>query len=277
MKTADLPAKYWNYFVTLAGAKKEAKRGIVNDASFADMKRDLLDPWKAGTRFAVAGTVVSDKKAVAEIRIVHTEYPAKVYADEHFAGMNAAGITDLATDSRFLPFGRGTDYTNQLLFASETGSAPEPSVGLLLQLCERLPYAARVLAGRRKGKDPFEVSDEYDVQDLLHAIIRAYLKYAIDEEPLGKVGGARSSRADLALPDLKTLVEVKYVRRPDDQQRIVEELAQDLILYSAWAPLESFVYLVYNSGDLRDPEALRRLEGETMIGGKRYRTYVILA
>jgi REase_DpnII-MboI len=171
--------------------------------------------------------------------------------------MRAAGIADLATDARLLPFGRGQDFTIQLLFDTDSISAPAPSVALLPQLCKRLPQAARFLGSRREGKRPYKIADEYDVQDLLHAVIRAYFKYSVDEEPLGKVGGGRSARADLALPDVNTLIEVKFVREPKDQQRIVEEFAQYLLLYTAWAPLQTFLYLIYNSADLRDPETMK--------------------
>lgn len=273
----ELPETFWHCYVRLPGSKEEARQGVVNDSTLADLRRDIIQPWLQGTRFAVAGTIVADKSAISEIRIVYTPRPAKVYSDEHYARMRASGITDFATDPRFLPFSKGVDYTNQLLFAADASSAPQPSIALLLQLCERLPLAARLLASRRKGKTPYDIIDEYDVQDLLHTVIRAYMKYTVDEEPLGKVGGARSSRADLALADLNALIEVKFVHGPNDQQRIVEEFAQDLLLYSAWAPLQTFIYFVYNSADLRDPEALRKLQGDNMLNSKKYRTFIVLA
>jgi hypothetical protein len=278
MRDPDCPDKYWHLQVILPGPKKEVRQGIRNDLTFADLKREVIDPWKAGRQFTVSGVVVTDKKLVSEIRIVYTEQPMQVYADKHFADLAAAGVLSLS-DGRLVPFENGTDYTNQLLFATDTVAVPAPSVALLIQLCERLPQAARFLSSRREGKQPYKIVDEYDVQDLLHAVIRAYFKYSIDEEPIGKVGGARSARADLAIPDLNTIIEVKYVRGPKDQQRIVEEFAQDLLLYTAWAPLQTFIYLVYNSADLRDPEAIARLQGDgnTLVNGKKYRTSIVLA
>jgi hypothetical protein len=247
----DYPDKYWHLLVALPGPKKEVRQGIRNDLTFTELKREVIDPWKAGRHFTVSGVVVADKKLVSEIRIVQTQRPVQIYADEHYASLAAAGILSIS-DGRLAAFSNGADYTNQLLFATDQVSAPAPSVALLLQICERLPQAARFLASRREGKQPYKIVDEYDVQDLLHAVIRAYFKYSVDEEPLGKVGGARSARADLAIPDLNTLIEVKYVRGPSDQQRIIKEFAEDLLLYTAWAPLETFIYVVYNSADLRD-------------------------
>src|SRR6266511_1386139 len=144
--------------------------------------------------------------------------------------------------------------------------APEPDVGLLLLLCERLQRAAQILASRKRGKASFSIADEYDVQDLLHATLRAYLKYTVTEEPLGKVAGAKSGRADIAIEDLGVLIEVKYVRG-----------AQDLLLYSKWSLLEHIIYLCYNSADLRDPEALEKLEGKQKVGGREFPVYVVLS
>jgi hypothetical protein len=91
----------------------------------------------------------------------------------------------------------------------------------------RLPQAARILANRqRRSKVPFEISDEYDVQDLLHAVLRAYLKYSVQEDPIPKAAGTRSGRADISVKDLGFLIEVKYVRAPDDQRRIFDEFSQ---------------------------------------------------
>ena len=66
-------------------------------------------------------------------------------------------------------------------------------------------------------------------------------------------------------------------RSVQDQARLVEEFAQDLLLYSKWSLLEHFIYLCYNSADLRDPEALEKLEGKQKVGGREFQVYVVLS
>lgn len=121
------------------------------------------------------------------------------------------------------------------------------------------------------------IEDEYDVQDLLHAVLRAYLKYSVQEDPLQKVAGTRSGRADISIEDLGVLIEIKYAYGPDDQKRIFDDFSQDLVLYAAWQPLETLLFVIYNSSDLRDPESLEKLSGIKEIDGKRFNTVVILA
>ena len=131
--------------------------------------------------------------------------------------------------------------------------------------------------GRARTRRRFEIADEYDVQDLLHATLRAYLKYSVQEDPISKVAGAKGSRADISIEDLGILIEVKYVRGPDDQKRIFEEYSQDLVLYAKWTPIRTLLFVVFNASDLRDPEALERLSGPQAVGGKKFMAKVILA
>ena len=140
-----------------------------------------------------------------------------------------------------------------------------------------MPHAAKPLARRRKGKGPFEIVDEYDAQDLLHSIIRAYFKYAVSEEPIKKLANAKSTRADFAIEALGAIVELKYVRDPNDQARIVDELAQDLLYYEQWQHLKTFIYVVYNASDLSDPEALDQLSGVRGQDDKQYEVYIVRA
>lgn len=275
MDLTNPPAKYWHCFVKIAG---QNDRAIVNDLTFAELERSIVVPWISGQPFSVSGTIVRSNESVAEIRIVRTEHPQQVYADQHGASMRASGITDLATNRRMIPFSKGEDLTFELLFSGIASEPPEPDVALVERVCRRLPQAARILATRsRKGKTAYEIADEYDVQDLLHATLRAYLKYSVQEDPLPKVAGAKSGRADISIEELGVLIEAKYVHGPEDQKRLFEEYSQDLVLYAKWPHLKTLIYFIYNSADLRDPEALEKLSATQEVNGRRFEVKVVLA
>src|SRR5271157_1236432 len=268
------PERHWHCSVHLIGVKKTA---VVNDLTFTDLERQIIGPWHRDVPFPVSGVIVSSRNQVEQIKITHTDKPLDSFITEKKARDRATGVCDLATNRRMLPIWDGADHTHELLFATLEVCAPEPEVALILQLCKRLPCSARILGIRRKGKASFEVNDEYDAQDLLHAVLRAYMKYTVHEEPLGKVGGGHSGRADVAVEELGTVVELKFVHGPDDQRRIVDEYSNDLLLYTKWPGLKHFIYLVYNSQDLRDPEALEKLAGSQTLNGVMFKSYVILA
>ena len=251
---------------------------IVNDLGFAELMKAVVEPWLVGRPFTVAGTIVRSSEAVNKIEIVHTPEPQQAYANRHNAEMRASGIADMATNRRLLPFSAGEDLTFALLFEGSKQPQTVPDMTLVEQVCRRLPQAARVLGNRsRKGRAGFAVNDEYDVQDLLHAVLRAHLKHSVQEDPLPKVAGAKAGRADLSIEELGILIEVKYVRSPEDQKRIFDEFSQDLVLYARWPPIRMLIVVVYNSADLRDAEALEKLGGDHEVGGRRFEVRIVLA
>lgn len=162
----------------------------------------------------------------------------------------------------------------KLQYLGVTKISASAEIDLAIQLCGRLNHSARVLNRRQRNKPPFEMADEYDVQDLLKSILRAYFKYTVSEEPISKIAGA-SSRADFAIEDLGMIIEAKYVHGPGDQSRIVTEFGADLVFYSKCPFLEHFIYLVYGADDLNDPELLDKLSGPQTVNGRRFIAQVV--
>jgi hypothetical protein len=78
----------------------------------------------------------------------------------------------------------------------------------------------------------WEIDNEYNVQDMLWAILAPLFPDLEDEENLPSLG-PKHPRADLAVPRLRTIIEVKYLRRDrqSDRAKIVEEVAADTGLY----------------------------------------------
>jgi DpnII restriction endonuclease len=270
------PESYWHCSATVSGNKKSV---TVNDLTFSELKRTIVDPWYAGRPFSIGGVIVRSSDTVSVIKITWTMDPQQVFAERHNASMRNQGVADLATDRSLLPIWNGEDCTFDLLFS---GGSPaekvEPDAALIEQVCRRLPQAARILSRRsRKGKSGYAIADEYDVQDLLHGILRAFIKYSVQEDALPKIAGAKSGRADISIEELGILIEIKYVHGPGDQKRLFEEFSQDLVLYAKWPSLRGLIYLVYNSDDLRDPEALEKLSGPKQIGEKTFDAKIILA
>lgn len=275
MDLTSPPDRYWHCSVKISGQKNYS---IVNDLSFEELERTIISPWNSGRTFTVAGTLIRTADSVESIKIAHTEQSRSYYEERHNQRMRASGIADMVTNRRLIPLSQGVDLTYELLFSGAEVASPEPDVRTVEKICTRLPQAARILATRsRKGKVPYEITDEYDVQDLLHALLRAHLKYSVQEDTLPKVASAKSSRADISIEELGILIELKYVHGPGDQKRLFEEYSQDLVLYAQWPHLRTLVYLIYNSADLRDAEAFEKLSSSQEIGGRRFDVKVILA
>jgi len=272
---SDYPDRYWHCYVKL---KNNNKYAVQNDLTFDDLQQYILTPWHQSAPFTVSGKIITKDSQIEEIKVTQTDEPKRILAEQHDARQRAHHVLDMATDRHMLPIWHGRDLTFELLFAGKKEVAPNADVTLIERICKRMPNAARILLNRRrKGKMPFEVEDEYDVQDLLHATLRAYLKYSVQEDPLPKVAGTRSGRADISIEEIGVLIEIKYVRSPDDQKTIFDAFTQDLILYTSWPYLRTLLYVIYNADDLRDPEALEKLSGLKNINGKQFDVKIILA
>jgi len=79
-----------------------------------------------------------------------------------------------------------------------------------LGICNRFTRVARQLLHRRENRSTLESKDEYDVQDLLHALLQIYFDDIRPEEWTPSYGGG-SSRMDF-LKDHAIVVEVKMTR-----------------------------------------------------------------
>lgn len=78
----------------------------------------------------------------------------------------------------------------------------------------------------------WEIENEYHVQNLLWAVLAPVFSDLEDEENLPSVGH-KNPRADLGIPSLRTIVEVKFMRSPGQAAcaKVIEEIAADASLY----------------------------------------------
>ncbi|WP_131803415.1 hypothetical protein [Mesorhizobium sp. LCM 4577] len=78
----------------------------------------------------------------------------------------------------------------------------------------------------------WDIENEYHVQNLLWAILAPVLSDLENEENLPSIGH-KNPRADLGVPSLRTIIEVKFMRNAGQQAcaKIIEEVAADASLY----------------------------------------------
>ena len=77
--------------------------------------------------------------------------------------------------------------------SSNRPSAHDDSLGILRKICSRFHLVVRQLRLRRDDRATLEVEDEYDVQDLLYALLRLEFERAVHPTP----AGGRSYSADV--------------------------------------------------------------------------------
>jgi hypothetical protein len=76
----------------------------------------------------------------------------------------------------------------------------------------------------------WHVDNEYHVQNLLWLLLAPIFPDLIDEDATPKVGPLQP-RADICIPSLRVIVEVKFMRNSDTPKAIIEQIAEDASLY----------------------------------------------
>jgi hypothetical protein len=103
---------------------------------------------------------------------------------------------------------------------------------------------------------PLIVADEYDVQDMLRALLRVHFDDVRPEEWNPSYGGV-ASRSDLLIKSERLVIETKMTRKNLGQREVVEELTVDKAQYRSHPDCETLVCFVYDpSRRLSNPTAL---------------------
>lgn len=125
-------------------------------------------------------------------------------------------------------------------------SAPEPSdpIGTLERL-RRFNRFARELRRRHGGRTPLSVDDEYDVQDLVRAILALDFDDVRPEEWTPSYAGG-ASRVDFLLKAEQVVVEIKMTRDGLTDRRLGEELVIDIARYRSHPDCKTLICVIYD-------------------------------
>lgn len=124
---------------------------------------------------------------------------------------------------------------------------------LIVRVLKNFGRSARQLRHRYNNRTPYEINDEYDVQDLLHSILRAYFEDVRPEEYTPSYAGS-SSKVDFLLKPEKSVIEVKYATEELKEKKIGEQLIIDIKKYQTHPDCHALYCLVYDpGGNIRNP------------------------
>ena len=101
---------------------------------------------------------------------------------------------------------------------------------ILDNLFSKFHLVARQLCNRYNNRDTIHIVDEYDVQDLLYAMLRIFFDDIRQEEWTPSYAG-KSSRMDFLLKDYKIVIEVKMTRKGIGAKEIGTQLIDDIARY----------------------------------------------
>ena len=133
---------------------------------------------------------------------------------------------------------------------------PSSGAQFIIGLCRRFPAFIRELGRRHNQREPFEVNDEYDLQDLLRAVLRVHFSDVRPEEWNPSYGDTQS-RSDFLLKPERVVIETKMTRPGLSQRQVVEQLVIDKAKYQGHPDCETLICFVYDPDlRLRNPVAI---------------------
>jgi DpnII restriction endonuclease len=131
---------------------------------------------------------------------------------------------------------------------------------ILSKIFSNFHKMARQLRTRRKEKNvtrpTLEVKDEYDVQDLLHGILKLFFDDIRPEEWTPSYAGG-AVRMDFLLKKEKIVIEVKKTRNSMTQKELGEQLIIDIIKYQIHPDCKILICFVYDpEGFIGNPKGI---------------------
>lgn len=142
------------------------------------------------------------------------------------------------------------------LLAAATLDPSNDGFALIEHICSRFHLVAKQLRTRYSDRESLIVNDEYDVQDLLHALLKVNFEDIRPEEWTPSYAGA-SSRVDFLLKEEQIIVEVKKTRETLKAKHVGEQLIVDIQRYRAHPDCKKLICFVYDpDGWVANPRGL---------------------
>lgn len=162
------------------------------------------------------------------------------------------------------------DEINEYWDEEKTGDAVREEVpdtiAAIEHLCKRFHLVVRQLRSRHKDRHTLQIEDEYDVQDLLHALLTIYFDDIRPEEWTPSYAGG-CSRMDFLLKQEKTVVEVKKTRKGLNAKEVGEQLLIDIQKYKQHPDCSLLVCFVYDpEGRIGNPRGIENDLNKTYDG-----------
>lgn len=124
------------------------------------------------------------------------------------------------------------------------------------RIINRFNIIVRQLRSRYSGRPTIEINDEYDVQDLFHALLKLYFDDVRPEEYTPSYAGA-ASRTDFLLKNEQIIIELKMSRSTLKAKQLGEQLIVDSQRYQAHPNCKRIICFVYDpKGYIDNPRGI---------------------
>jgi hypothetical protein len=136
------------------------------------------------------------------------------------------------------------NVTDEFITAPALAGLPQKT-DVIERLCFRFHTVANQLRKRYADRDTLDVKNEYDVQDLFHALLRIFFDDVRTEEWTPSYAG-KSSRMDFLLPTEKLVIETKMTREGLGAKELGTQLIEDIARYKRHPSCKRLICFAYD-------------------------------
>jgi hypothetical protein len=220
-----------------------------------DRNNSDFNGWWQKTRMILANVFGQDSLQVTSfldidysLRVITNRTPPSAWQDAYVNGLQSAEAlldAQMAEVKMFWDDG-----------AQPTGE--EDAVSALHRIFDRFHQVARQIRSRHSDRPTLNISDEYDVQDLLHGLLRLHFDDIRPEEWTPSYAGA-ASRIDFVLSEHGIVVEVKKSSAKMTSKSLGDQLLTDIMRYKSYPLAKILFCFVYDpEGYLPNPMGIER-------------------
>ena len=138
------------------------------------------------------------------------------------------------------PFPWKTEKVTKMMAMDE-----EKPIELLQRIFSKFHTIVKQLRRRHDNRQTIDVSDEYDVQDLLQSLLILYFDDIRGEEWTPSYAG-KSARMDFLLKEENIVLEVKMTRKGLGEKEIGDQLLVDIERYKEHKNCKTLVCFIYD-------------------------------
>ena len=144
---------------------------------------------------------------------------------------------------------------------------------ILSNIFDKFHSVARQLRNRYSDRPTLEVDDEYDVQDLLHSLLKLVFDDIRKEEWTPSYAGG-SSRMDFLLKEEEIVIEVKKTRKGLDDKQLGKQLIEDKEKYKQHPNCKKLICFTYDpEGRITNPKGIMN---DLNIAEEKFRVEIII-
>jgi hypothetical protein len=136
---------------------------------------------------------------------------------------------------------------NEFDFESDNVVIKDNTHHTILHILNNFHYTVKQLRKRYNGRATLEIEDEYDVQDLLHALLKNHFgNLDVRSEEWTPSYAGKSTRMDFLLKKDNIIIEVKKTREGLGSKEIGEQLIIDIAHYKNHPNCKKLICFVYD-------------------------------